>query len=122
MGSGLSSPTKSPQNFMARRVTIRNVHVILGTAVFLVVLVAIALTWLGWRLLSQEVALAQQQMHSRLEQSADVLLTGFLRRMTETEVWLNQAGPASTADDAASAQPAGSILVTFSQSGIETRP
>jgi len=106
---------------MAKRVTIRNVHVILGAAVFLVVLVAIALTWLGWRLLSQEEVLAQQQMRNRLEQNAELLLTGFLRHMTETEVWLNQAGATAAAIDAAS-QPAGSILVTFSQSGIETRP
>src|SRR5262245_41970956 len=74
---------------MPRRIA-RNVHAILATSVGLVVLVAGALGWLGWRLLSQEEALLRQRSRDRLEQSADVLLAGFLRRVAETESWLGQ--------------------------------
>src|SRR5215831_14051255 len=83
----------SPDLRMKRRVTrVRNVHVIVATSVGLVILVAAALGWLGWRLLSQEKALQEQQTRGRLEQSADALLTVFLRRMTEIEAGLTQMG------------------------------
>src|SRR5215813_13138733 len=98
----------SPDTTMKRRVTrVRNVHVILGTSAGLVVLVAIALGWLGWRLLSQEEALQKQQTRSRLEQSADLLLTGFLRRMTETESWLSQIGPSLPSSETVASKAAG---------------
>jgi hypothetical protein len=71
---------------------LKNVHVILATSVSLVLKVAAAMGWLGWRLLSEDKALQQQQTRNRLEQGADLLLTGFLRRMTETEAWLSQIG------------------------------
>ena len=108
---------------MKRRITsIRNVHVILGTSVGLVLLVAAAMGWLGWRLLSQEKALQEQQTHSRLEQSADRLLTAFLRRMTETEAWLSQIGPALPARENVASQAPGAVLIRFSQNGVETQP
>jgi signal transduction histidine kinase len=107
---------------MPRRVA-HNVHVILATSAALVVLVAGALGWLGWRLLSQEAALVRQQARERLEQRADVVLAGFLRRMAETESWLSQMGSTLPARAATQDQPgAGGLLVRFSQTGIETQP
>src|SRR5262245_27925383 len=100
-----------------------NIHGILATAACLVITVAAALGWLGWKLLSQEETLARQQSHNRLEQTADVLLTGFLRRMTETESSLSRIGSTLPADAAtASPSAAGAILVAFSRAGVETQP
>jgi signal transduction histidine kinase len=105
---------------MARRVA-RNVHVILVTSVGLVLLVAGTLGWLGWRLLSQEEALLRQRSHDRLEQSADLLLAGFLRSLAETESWLGQIG-STLPPEGASPPHRGGILVKFSRSGVETQP
>jgi signal transduction histidine kinase len=108
---------------MKRRVTrVRNVHVIVATSAGLVILVAAALGWLGWRLLSQEKAIQEQQTRSRLEQSADALLTGFLRRMTEIEAGLTQIGSALPSRESGTLQTGDGILVVFSTAGIETQP
>src|SRR2546427_8343643 len=69
----------------------RSIHIV--TSVGLVLLVSLALGWLGWRLLAQEKTLQNQQAHNRLEQSADVLLAGFLRRMAQPEPGPNGLGP-----------------------------
>ena len=98
----------------------RHVHVILATCAGLTLLVAAALGWLGWRLLSQEAALLRQQAHDRVEQTADVLLAGLLREMAETESWLSQVGSTLPADSPR--QRTGGILVWFSPAGIETQP
>src|SRR5262245_32014501 len=103
-----------------RAARFRNIHVILATSACLVLLVAGTLGWLGWRLLSQEETLLRQQTHNRLEQNADLLLAGFLRRMTETEATLSRIGSAIPANVADSPQATGAVLVTFSQTGVAT--
>ena len=101
----------------------QNVRVIVTTCVGLVVLISVTLGWLGWRLLMQEEALQTQQAKSGIEQSADAALAAFLRRVAETEAWLNRIGQALPGAATASGQPAaGAILVVFSQSGIEVQP
>lgn len=101
----------------------RNIQVILATAAGLVLMVATALGWLGWKLVSQEETLARQQAHNRLEQTADVLLTGFLRRITETEAWLSRMGSVIPSDAETAASPVeGAVVVQFSQRGVETQP
>src|SRR5262249_54047100 len=97
----------------------RSIHVIV-TSVGLVLLVSLALGWLGWRLLAQEKTLQTQQAHNRLEQSADALVAGFLRRMVETEAWLSRIGPALPTESAESSQ--GGLLVSFSKAGVEVQP
>jgi signal transduction histidine kinase len=72
----------------------RNVHAVIASAAGVTLLVAGALGWLGWRLLSQEEALEQQRRRDRLEQMADGLVTGFLRTLAEAEAALTQTGSA----------------------------
>jgi signal transduction histidine kinase len=110
--------------FMTRHTRrFRNVHVIVATSAGLVLLVSLALGWLGWKLLSQEEALQKQQAHSRLEQRADVLLAVVLRRTAETEAWLGQIGPALPPRSTSPSPPTpGGILVSFSKSGVEVQP
>lgn len=98
----------------------RNVHGILATCASLVLLVSLALGWLGWRLLAQEETLQRQQAHTRLEQRADALLTGFLRRIEEKKAWLSGLGSALP-PDATATQP-GAIGVSFSSTGIQVQP
>ena len=73
---------------------LRNFHAVIASAAGVTLLVASALGWLGWRLLSQERALEQQRRRDRLEQTADGLLAGSLRALTEAEVRLAQVGSA----------------------------
>src|SRR5262245_42881656 len=95
-----------------------NVQVIVATSARLVVLVVAALSWLGWRLLSQEEILAQQQMQNRLEQTADVQLAKFLRRMTETEASLSRMSATLPPDDLApAARNAGTTLIALTHDG-----
>jgi signal transduction histidine kinase len=94
-----------------------------ATCVGLVALISLTLGWLGWRLLMQEEALQSQQAKSRVEQSADATLAAFLRRVAETEAWINRIGPSLPAGATAAGQPAaGAILVAFSKTGIEVQP
>src|SRR5262249_43490694 len=103
--------------------TSSNLRVIVATSVALVLLVATALGWLGWRLLSQEETLARQQTRNRLEQTADTLLASFNRRMTETDASLSQLGTALPFDAAVlKPQPPGTILVALSETGVEVQP
>src|SRR5262249_8036871 len=97
----------------------RSIHVIV-TSVGLVLLVSLALGWLGWRLVTQEETLQNQQAHNRLEQRADVLLAGFLRRMAETEAWLSRIGTGVHAESDERSQ--GGLLVSFSKAGVEVQP
>jgi len=113
-------------------VTFRNIHVIVGTSVGLVLLVSLALGWLGWRLLEQEEFLQNQQAHSRLENTAEVVLQRFLRSMAEKEAELSRIGTVLPAADirmdvfssasASSVQGGGPLLVGFSKSGLEVQP
>src|SRR5215831_12755882 len=97
---------------------IQNIHVILGLAAALVLMVASAIGWLGWRLLSQEETLARQQAHNQLEQTADVVSAGFVRRMTDTQSWLSQIQSTLPTGAASPSSPAaGAVVVKFSQGG-----
>jgi signal transduction histidine kinase len=107
---------------MPRRLA-HNVHTILAISAGLVVLVAGALGWLGWRLLSQEAALVRQQARERLEQRAEVVSAEFQRRMAETDSWLSRVGSTLPLNDPAQDRPgAGGLLVRFSKTGVETQP
>jgi len=94
----------------------RNVHWILATAAGLAIFVSLALGWLGWRLLAQEETLQQQQARSRLEQRADALTTGFLRRIEEKKAWL------SALESSTSPPGDGAVLVRFSGSAVQAQP
>jgi signal transduction histidine kinase/predicted negative regulator of RcsB-dependent stress response len=101
----------------------RTVHVIPAMAGGLVLLVSLTLGWLGWTLVAQEEALQEQQASHRLEQRADDLLTGFLRRVEEKKAWLSQLGLALPAHSLDPGQPGfGAVLVGFSRSGVQLEP
>jgi signal transduction histidine kinase len=97
-----------------------NVRAVVVTAAAVTLLVAGALAWLGWRLLSQERALEQQRRRDRLEQVADGLFTGLLRSLTETEAALAQVG--SAPPWRMPAPPPGAVAVLLRRGGIETTP
>src|SRR5262245_26150899 len=98
----------------------RNVRAIVATAVAVTLLVAGALTWLGWRLFSQERVLETQRSRDRLEQVADGLVAGLLRVLTEAESRLAQAG---SAPPWRLPEPVpGAVAVLLRAEGIETRP
>ncbi|HET9218154.1 MAG TPA: hypothetical protein VFR18_14310, partial [Terriglobia bacterium] len=99
----------------------RNFRVIFLISAGLVLLVAGTLGWLGWWLLSQEEDLLRRRSHDRLEQSADVLLAEFLRRIAETESWLAQTG-STLPPEASGPRRQGGILIKFSRNGVETQP
>jgi signal transduction histidine kinase len=101
---------------------VHNVHVILVSAVGLVLLVSVALTWLGRRLMDQEESLQKQQAASRLSQGADELVAGFFRQMSEKDAWLGQIGSKLPAPAEISKRGEGAVLVSFSRSGIEVFP
>jgi signal transduction histidine kinase len=101
----------------------RNVHFIIATSAGLVLLVSVALGWLGWRLVLQEETLQKQQTRSRLEQNADALLAKFLRKVAETEAWLSHLPQSIPAGATGHSQPgAGGLLVSFSKSGVQVEP
>jgi signal transduction histidine kinase len=98
----------------------RNVRAVVATTVSVTLLVAGALTWLGWRLLSQERVLEQQRSRDRLEQVADGLVAGLLRVLTEAESRLAQVG---SAPPWRLPEPVpGAVAVLLRPEGIETRP
>jgi len=99
----------------------RNVPLIVAASIGLVVLVAVTLGWLGFRLLSQEETLIRQRSHDRREQAADALLTGFLRTLADTESWLTQIGSELPSDVEAHSRK-GAVLVMLSATGVRTQP
>src|SRR5215813_3936126 len=79
----VKQPSANAMKQRARR--FRNVHLILTISAGLVVLVSLALGGLGWRLLSQEQALQQQQARDALEGKANILQTQFFSTMRESD-------------------------------------
>jgi signal transduction histidine kinase len=101
---------------------LRNVRLIVAISIGLVLLISLTLGWLGWRLLMQEEALQKQQVESRIEQRADAMLAAFLRRVAETDAWLNRIDTSLSTEAAVGGPAAAGILVRFSKAGVETRP
>jgi tetratricopeptide (TPR) repeat protein len=89
---------------------------------------AVALAWLGWRLLEQDRALEAQHIHERLENAAD--LAGVQLRQAQAEIEEALAGVASLpAQEVAAAlsQRAehlgeGAVLVVFEPDRVESYP
>src|SRR5215471_5385770 len=98
----------------------RNVRAVVVTAMAVTLLVASALTWLGWRLLSQERVLEQQRSRDRLEQVADGLVAGLLRVLTEAESRLAQVG--STPPWHLPEPVPGAVAVLLRAAEVETTP
>jgi signal transduction histidine kinase len=96
----------------------RNAHIIVASAAALVVLVSLALGWLGWRLLEQENALQRQEARDNLERSANVLQTEFFSRMAEREALLRSLGPISSS----SALPSDGSIVVELKDGVQVAP
>jgi signal transduction histidine kinase len=98
----------------------RNAHTIVASATGLVILVALAVGSLGWRLLAQENALQQQEARDNLERGANVLQTQFFSKMAEMEALLRRLGP-SFSDDAAALSRDGAVVVEL-KSGVRIEP
>src|SRR5215475_352915 len=114
----VKQPSGNAMKQRARR--FRNVHLILATSAGLVVLVSLALGGLGWRLLSQEQALQQQQARDALEGKANILQTQFFSRMAETETLLRGLGSSLSAD-VPSSFGKDSIVIAL-KTGVQVQP
>src|SRR5262245_27737641 len=111
------------QSMARQAVRFGKVHFVIAMSAGSVFLVSLTLAWLGWRLLSQEEGLQKQQLHNRLEQRAEFLLRGFLRRLAEMDSLLTLIGPSLSTDDLARSQVGtGTMLVSFSKFGVEVLP
>ena len=66
----------------------RSANRIIATAVGLMVLVCTVVGVLGWRLLSQEETLAEQQVRDRLQRTAEQMTSKFTDRTQQLDAWL----------------------------------
>ena len=91
-------------------------------------LLASALGWLGWRLLQQDRALADQQIRARLEATADAATAELARRISGTEETLTRLAAVSPEELSVQiAKPAadledGALFVVLDGDGIDAFP
>jgi hypothetical protein len=83
------------------------------------VLVCTVVGVLGWRLLSQEQALADQQVRDRLQRTAEQIASKFTDRMQQLDAWLGSNAPLP-----AGGPPTlgGAIIVWLSNAGVHVAP
>ena len=101
----------------------RRVRAVIAIAAALTLLVAFALAWLGWTVISQEQALDRQRHRERLEQTADGISASILRKLAEVEAALAQ-GPSDTDSAPALVDTNGDrpIRLRFERSRLTTDP
>ena len=97
----------------------RSANRIIATAVALMVLVCTVVGVLGWRLLSQEQAMADQQVRERLQRTAEQVASKFADRMQQLDAWLGANTPLT-----AGGPPTlgGAIVVWLSNDGVNVSP
>ena len=97
----------------------RSANSIIATAVGLMVLVCTVVGVLGWRLLSQEETLAEQQVRDRLQRTAEQMTSRFTERMQQLDAWLGADSPLP-----AGGPPTlgGAIVVWLSNAGVHVAP
>jgi signal transduction histidine kinase len=97
----------------------RTANRIIATAVALMVLVCAVVGVLGWRLVSQEQALADQQVRERLQRTAEQIASKFTDRLQQLDAWLGANAPL-----AAGGPPTlgGAIVVWLSNDGVHVAP
>jgi signal transduction histidine kinase len=100
----------------------RRVRAVIALSAGLTLLVAVALGWLGWKVISQEQALDRQRQRERLEQTADGLAATILRKFAEIEAFLAQGSsrtPSPALVDTNGARP---VHVRFERGNVLTDP
>ena len=99
----------------------RRVRAVIGVSAGLTLLVALALGWLGWKVVSQERALGRQRQQERLEQAADSVAASTLRRLAEIEAAVAQGPPRTDAAlvDSTGGRP---LRVRFEREYVQTDP
>jgi signal transduction histidine kinase len=100
----------------------RRVRAVIAISAGLTLLVAVALGWLGWKVVSQEQVLDRQRQRDRLEQTADGLAATILRKLAEVEASLAQSpsgAPSPALVDSTGARP---VLVRFDRGSVSTDP
>jgi signal transduction histidine kinase len=97
----------------------RSANRTIATAVGLMVLVCTVVGVLGWRLLSQEQALADQQVRDRLQRTAEQIASKFTDRMQQLDAWLGSSAPLP-----AGGPPTlgGAVIVWLSNAGVHVAP
>ena len=97
----------------------RSANSIIATAVGLMVLVCTVVGVLGWRLLSQEETLAEQQVRDRLQRTAEQMTSKFTERTRQLDAWLGADSPLP-----AGGPPTlgGAIVVWLSNAGVHVAP
>ena len=95
------------------------VRAVIGLSAGLTLLVALALGWLGWKVVSQEQALDRQRQRERLEQTADSVVSSVLRKVTEVAVAPDAFRPSGAAAEGAGTRP---VRVQFERTRVETNP
>src|SRR5262245_28075892 len=103
----------------APRPHVQRIRAVIALSAGLTLLVACALGWLGWRVISQERALDRQRQRERLEQMADAVIASVLR--TFTEVALRQGRASEPAANTDSGAP-GTVRVRFDRTTVHTDP
>ena len=103
----------------APRPHVQRIRAVIALSAGLTLLVACALGWLGWRVVSQERALDRQRQRERLEQMADAVVASVQR--TFTEVALRQGRPREPAANADPGAPE-TVRVRFDRTTVHTDP
>jgi len=97
----------------------RSANRIIATAVALMVLVCAVVGVLGWRLLSQEQALSDQQVRDRLQRTAEQIASKFTDRMQQLDAWLGANAHLATGGPPTLG---GAIVVWLSNAGVHVAP
>ena len=97
----------------------RSANRIIATAVGLMVLVCTVVGVLGWRLLSQEQAMADQQARDRLQRTAEQIVTKFGDRMRLLDAWLDATAPLPSGGPPTLG---GALVVWLSNAGVHVAP
>jgi signal transduction histidine kinase len=98
---------------------LRSANHTIATAVGLMVLVCTVVGVLGWRLLSQEHALANQRVRDRLQRTAEQIASKFTDRMQQLDAWLGANAPLQSGGPPTLG---GAIVVWVSNAGVHVAP
>src|SRR5262245_52510925 len=97
----------------------QRIRAVIALSAGLTLLVACALGWLGWRVISQERALDRQRQRERVEQMADAVLASVQRTFSEVALRQGRASePVANADPGAPV----TVRVHFDRTTVHTDP
>src|SRR5262245_3971208 len=103
----------------APRPHVQRIRAVIALSAGLTLLVACALGWLGWRVISQERALDRQRQRERLEQMADAVVASVQRTFTEVALRQGRSSEPAANEDPAAGEP---VRVRFDRTTVHTDP